>query len=148
MEDKEAIKLLQDFERAIFKGYVAIEHQKKGYEESQRIGKILDDERKEKYKLERVVNEKSQLLNAYIRKFGELFELCPDCNGAGGFDYGEEGGEMCQRCEGVGIAETNSKTLLSQPSAEWSLIRVKRESDDSQNSPHDSSTIKEEANFS
>ena len=42
-------------------------------------------------------------------------------------------------------------TKLELPSESHStrrLISVKRESDDSQNSPHDSSTIKEEANFS
>jgi len=74
-------------------------------QEAQSILKILDEERKKKYKIERVANEKSQLLNAYIRKFGEIFKLCSDCNGEGGFDFGEEGGEMCQRCEGVGITE-------------------------------------------
>jgi len=47
-----------------------------------------------------------------------------------------------------GLDKLNSNTLLTQPSAEGSLISVKRESADSQNSPHDSSAIKEEANFS
>ena len=48
--------------------------------------------------------------------------------------------------------KNNGGTNFTKSSADdfptESLISVKRESDDSQNSPHDSSTIKEEANFS
>jgi len=40
------------------------------------------------------------------------------------------------------------ETLLSQPSTEGSLISVKRESDDSPNSPHIDNKEREEANFS
>ena len=65
-----------------------------------------------------------------------------------GFDINPEYVALInQRLEQQNIAHF-SNTLLSQPSAEGSLISVKRESDDSRNSPHDSSTIKEEANFS
>jgi len=50
--------------------------------------------------------------------------------------------------EAVFILKNNKTVSDFNPLNEESLISVKRESADSPNSPHDSSTIKEEANFS
>ena len=65
-----------------------------------------------------------------------------------GFEIAKEYIPLINERKGQEILQHFSNTLLTQPSAEGSLISVKRESDDSPNSPHDSSTIKEEANFS
>lgn len=66
--------------------------------------KVQGDKIKE---LQHINRNTNILLSAYICKFGETFEICPDCDGDGGFDCGEYG-EECERCQGSGIIEKES----------------------------------------
>ena len=101
-----------------------------------------------RYLIKASTNENDLVLDCFAGS-GTILVACQELNRRGvGFEIKEEYVTLTNTRINQKNIHHFSNTLLSQPSAEGSLISVKRESADSQNSPHDSSTIKEEANFS
>lgn len=103
METDQAKKVLKEFYDVLFKAQVALEHQEEGWIKWRYSEKQFIESEKERNELNKILNIKTILLNAYIREFGEHIMLCNSCDGEGGFDYGEQGGEECPDCNGSGI---------------------------------------------
>ena len=131
-EEKD-VKLLSDLEHALFVGRCALEYNESLKRQIAELGNKLKEMEALKDKFKDELLNVNLELSAYIRKFGNLFTLCPHCMGAGGYpsDVDEVGSpcgwEDCDLCKGTGIVDRPEGTIVKclTCGVEFDLIKAK-----------------------
>lgn len=104
MENEEAQKTLANIEEALFKAKVALMNVAERDKTIESLRKTVTETN---------YLQCNSLLRAYKEKYGNVFEICPECQGAGGFEWdngeGDCGGEPCNKCESMGYVFNRDK---------------------------------------
>lgn len=98
----DSIEILDQFEKAIDEAKWALKGNITLRDDIKRKNQQIEDKDKtiKLLRYEKRIIEK--LLKVYELEFGKKYQICPECDGYGGFDAGEEGGYPCDRCEETG----------------------------------------------
>ena len=107
MKNDEAMKIIEPIYDALFQSKVALQHSNDGWIRAKQMEEKIKEKEQYIIKALKDYSETKLLLNAFIREFGDVFEVCPECNGCGGFEFqnpdGSGGGETCHKCLTKGV---------------------------------------------
>jgi hypothetical protein len=107
MEKQEAVKLLNDFQEALFKAKMAFNGEERESKRADGLSKKLSEAENKLTELKKELKVSNRLVGAYVSKYGDNIQPCNVCSTDGGFEFegapGDYGFEECRDCSGKGF---------------------------------------------